>query len=84
MAVPGAEEGSALSPEQIAGEVKARLARLEDVINAPELAADRKHELLATVIESLVPQDEEGLKVVLKAPFRSNCQTVKLIVIRLG
>ena len=87
-AIPDAASGPILSPSEIAEEVGRRVERLGEVLRAPELPAAERHELLAAVVVSMVPtagddsEGEEGIEVVLKAPFGQTGQSVRRIVTR--
>ena len=71
-------------PGAMAEEVSRRLERVEEVLLASELPADRKHELLTTIIQSIVPDPEQDhrLRVVLRTPILSDGQTVRCMVMR--
>lgn len=75
------EAATAWRPEAVEEEVRRRMMGLEDVLVSTVLTSDRKHDLLAIVVEALVPE-EDGLEVILKAAALLDDQTVKCIVIR--
>lgn len=80
--LPEVEVPASLSAAELAAQVSERVARLEEVLGAPELPADKKHALLAMLVDSLVPDGDDGLRIVLKVPVEVGGQTVRLIVIR--
>ena len=80
-ALAPAESVKVWEPKEIEAEVVRRISRLEEVLRSHELDADKKHELLAMVVEALVPEGD-GLQVILKAPPLLSGQTVRRIVVR--